>query len=250
MKLKKPKKIRIKKAKFKKPKSTISGLANKARQYIMAARSPKSFLSRVLTDTFKGLTKMSSDYLAPMAIYKTMLKRYNHEWIELLPGAFREEQYGNHVDKVLAVKSLLRNDLYFKDPFVFEKVTLALNDIPISNDAYQELLPDQIAYSLIQAHIFRDKVVMSGDVEVYIVMHLLDCGFPILLWPFDIENDSVPKDVVVITERVKEWLGSPEEELDEDLHLYVEKYFDMLDILMSHLDRDGASLDALGFRRR
>jgi len=253
IKIKKPKKIKVKKirkVKAFKPKSIISGLLNKTRLYISSSRSPKSLLSRVVIDVFSGITKLSTDWLSPVGIYKNMNQKYGKDWIELSPIAFREDSFGSNVDKVLALKTLLRTDAYFNDPFVFEKITIAFNDIPISKTAYQELLPDQIAYSLIQAHIFRDEMVMSEDVEVFIVMQLLDSGFPIFLWPFDIENDTIPDEAYEITNRIKEWIDNSAEDIDEDLNVYLEKYFDLLDILNNKIKEDSDSLVELKSKRR
>jgi hypothetical protein len=171
-------------------------------------------------------------------LFRYLYKKYSQfDWVGYDTHAFLADDYeSKNIDKILALKLLLKTDAYFNIPYAFESVTLALNDAPVIPDTPQNIFPDQIAYSVMIANIFRDQD-MSESVEAYIISQMIDSGYSVLLFPMDIEGSFVPKEMTDVTKEVEAFIEDEtgKIELSDAGKEQLDMYYDLLDILHDKL---------------
>lgn len=199
---------------------------------------PGSFAKSLLAAQAVEFIKSSSGDQNVFKLFKYLYYKYDElEWIDYDTHSFLADEYeAANIDKILALKLLLRTNRYFENPYAFESVTLAFNDMPILVDIPQNIFPNQLAYSVLVADIFRDYE-MSEDVEVYIISQLVDDNYCVMLYPLDIEGPFVPKEVVAITKEIDEFLkaGDDKPVLSEAGEIQLEMYNDLLDLVHERL---------------
>ena len=116
----------------------------------------------------------------PSAFTQAMSGYYDREWLKWTPEAteyvlkegFDVELSEKDIDKVEAIKSLIREDRGVRSPLLFEKMVLIFNDEPISFDVWQGASPMEVVIGLYEiAKIMGEdkmKSSMSTAVKAYI----------------------------------------------------------------------------------
>lgn len=233
-------------AKRDKIKKKVSIIKRVLKHFSRPKKMASGFARTALTMATVDFIKNSEDIKPSVfELFRYLYEKYNQfDWISYDTHAFLANDYeSENIDKILALKLLLKTDAYFNIPYAFENVTLALNDIPVIPDTPQNIFPDQIAYSVMIANIFRDHP-MSEDVEAYIISQIIDDGYSVLLFPLDIEGPFVPKEIVDMTKEVEAFIEDEtgKVELSDAGKEQLDMYYDLLDILHDKLKEEAADV--------
>lgn len=98
----------------------------------------------------------------PKELLEYMVARLGKDWIYWEPETLSSyidwdsiDQSEYNKNKINAIKVVLNNDIFWKDWTVFEKVTLALNNVPPNFTVVEEVSPAQMAYAIRIAYSLR-----------------------------------------------------------------------------------------------
>ena len=92
----------------------------------------------------------------PLELMQALMDRWGKQWISWEPetvwrniwAAKPDEMPLVNREKIMAIKGILASDGFWKDWGVFEKTTLALNNIPPRFDILEHVYPSQMAYAV------------------------------------------------------------------------------------------------------
>lgn len=92
----------------------------------------------------------------PSSFARAMSGYYGDDWLEWTPEAtehvlqngFEYNPDAKEIDKIEAVKSVLRDNMAITTPLVFEKAVMALSDKPVSFQTWQGASPEDLAVGL------------------------------------------------------------------------------------------------------
>ena len=214
---------------------------------INVIRNPSSLYKTVgksFRSAFKSMdsyiSKNATSSITPFSLFSYMDYKYGPEWVEYdILSYSSDSNISDKTDMLLGLRSILTSDVFFTSPWAFEKVAIALSGNEVIGDVPQTLDPVTMAYAMLVADVLRRDAPMSPDVESFIIAHLLDNGFSTMLYPFDIEGDHVPEEVMRITKEVKKHIESDgADDCDEIISVQVERYGDLLDNLLIELEPD------------
>jgi hypothetical protein len=71
-------------------------------------------------------------------------------------------------EKIMALQTLLKTDLFWDDALIFENTVLAFNGLPFDFDLIKTCQPREIAYGVVAAIDLRDKSDFVPDVAEYV----------------------------------------------------------------------------------
>jgi len=109
--------------------------------------------------------------------YRDLFDRtFERQWIEWEPETLRMEiprTWGVHpieevFEKIMALQTFLRTDLFWDDVIAFENIVLAFNDLFVDPDLVQQALPREIAFGVVVANRLNTKSDFVQDIVEYI----------------------------------------------------------------------------------
>jgi len=109
-------------------------------------------------------------------------------WAELERSGIAIRAYEK--DKINAVKALLTTNAFWVDHLAFEKIAVALNDMDVSFDHYQNPSPGMLAKAIAEANSIR-QVEFSEEVLKYIATVAFEDGLVVLPPPLDVAQESL-----------------------------------------------------------
>jgi len=162
--------------------------------------------------------------------YRDLFDRtFGRQWIEWEPETLRMEipkTWGVHpieevFEKIMALQTFIRTDLFWDDAVAFENIVLAFNDLFVDPDLIQQALPREIAFGIAVAKRLNEKSDFVQDIVEYIRASHREEGILVYhpeLKVFQPEyHDDFRRDTAArVQELVAEGSGTPAEINEED----------------------------------
>jgi len=118
----------------------------------------------------------------PKALAESLIESYGADWVKWLPETIREQlakDYGEVpeeiIQKIFAIKVLLSNDDFWKDPYIFQNIILAFNNVYPDFGFFQDISPAQIVFGILEARKIREFE-FGEVIKAYIRNSLYDHG--------------------------------------------------------------------------
>jgi hypothetical protein len=170
----------------------------------------------------------------PEELLDYMMKSYGKEWVGWEPETIwtvtRMDSTSDiclfNKNKLMAIKAILSNDMFWKDWITFEKCTLALNNVPPRFDILEEVSPGQMAYAVRVSYDLRRypgantpgrDPVFSSEVKSYVAARSYMEGIAYLPEPLDFAQSKLDSFTgeARLAESIKARLNTPEAPADE-----------------------------------
>jgi len=130
----------------------------------------------------KSTSVFTNPNISPKTLAETLIDTYGAEWVKWLPETIREQlamDYGDApeetIQKIFAIKVLLSNDDFWIDPFIFQNIILAFNNVYPDFGFFQDISPAQIVHGILESRKIRDYE-FDEVVKAYIRNALFDHG--------------------------------------------------------------------------
>lgn len=141
----------------------------------------------------------------PKELFEYMTDKYGFEWTKWEPETIwqttgAEDSYVKN--KLQAIQVIVNNQMFWTEWEVFEKVTLAFNNIPPNFQVIEEVSPAQMAFAIRSAYkIRRDarckvsgkEPVFNQEVKIYIATRAYLDGTVYLPGPLDIAQSELDR---------------------------------------------------------
>lgn len=115
-------------------------------------------------------------HVLPRTLMEVLSAGLGRAWLEWEPETIKAEiaktwsvePAGAVFEKVMALQTLLRTDLFWNEVLPFENTVLAFNGLPVDFDLIKSCQPREIAYGVAAAVNLRDKTDFVPDIVEYV----------------------------------------------------------------------------------
>ena len=170
----------------------------------------------------------------PLELLEYMNLQFDKDWIYWEPETIFQQMDWSSVDqssynknKINAIKVVLNNDTFWKDWVVFEKTTLAFNNVPPNFTVIEEVSPAQMAYAIRVAYQMRRVPKMntpgkdpafSKEVSYYVATRCYMDGVVYLPEPLSFAQSSLNEltKMAPLAKEIQIASNNPEFELSEE----------------------------------
>ena len=126
--------------------------------------------------------QLSNQSMDSKTLAEKMIESYGADWVGWLPETIRQQlssDFGeipeNIIQKIFAIKTMLSNDDFWNNVYIFQNIILALNDVYPDFSSFQEISPAQVVYGILESKKIRDFE-FDDIVKAYIRNILFDNG--------------------------------------------------------------------------
>ena len=187
-----------------------------------------------------SIEKLASDTIVqecdatPFELLELLMTKFGREWIEWEPETLwtitriddTTDMCMYNKNKIMAMKTILSNDLFWKQWHIFEKCVLALNNVPPRFDVMEEVTPAQMAYAVRVAYELRaypgantpgKDPVFAPEVKAYVAARAHLEGLVYLPEPLDFAQAKLDEmsGEAKLVDRIKARLNDPDGAADE-----------------------------------